>query len=291
MTTIPFDDRDGFIWLDGQLVDWRSAKIHILSHGLHYASAVFEGERAYNGRIFKLPQHNDRLFNSAAILDMQVPFSKEELVQARYDVMKANNLTDCYLRPLIWRGPEGLSVSAASTKIHVMIAAWVWGSYFSPEKAAKGLSLQTSQWRRPSPATAPIQAKAAGGYMTGTLSKDAAMRAGFDDALMLDHQNRVAEATGANLFMIKDGVITTPPTECSLNGITRQTLIDLAREHGHTVYEEFFNYDELVEADEIFLTGTAAEVQPVGQIDDHTFKVGPVYTALAKAYGKLVRAG
>lgn len=289
MTTFPFDDRDGYIWFDGKLIDWRDARIHVLSHGLHYASAVFEGERAYNGKIFKLPQHNDRLFNSAGILDMQIPFTKDELAQARYDVMKANNLTDCYLRPLVWRGPEGLSVSAANTKIHVMIAAWVWGSYFSPEKAAQGLSLQTSKWRRPSPATAPIQAKAAGGYMTGTLSKDEAMRNGFDDALMLDFKDRVAEATGANLFMVNNGVITTPPTECSLNGITRQTLIDLAREHGHTVKEEFFGYDDLIKADEIFLTGTAAEVQPVGKIDTHSINVGPVYTALAKAYGELVR--
>lgn len=291
MTIIPFDDRDGFIWLDGKLVNWRDAKIHVLTHGLHYGSAVFEGERAYNGRIFKLDAHNDRLFRSAEILDMKIPFSKEELAKARYEVLEANNLTECYMRPLVWRGAEIMGIAAQAATIHVMIAAWVWQSYFSPERAAQGLSLKLSKWKRPSPQTAPIQSKAAGGYMIGTLARHEAMAEGFDDAVMLDYKDRVAEGTGANLFIVKDGKLITPPTECALNGITRLTVINLAREMGYNPVEKFFSYDEMVGADEIFLTGTAAELQPVGRIDDHSFPVGPITLALKNAYKELVHRG
>lgn len=291
MSIIPFDDRDGFIWLDGKLVPWREAKIHVLTHGLHYGSAVFEGERAYSGRIFKAHEHNDRFFRSAEILDMKIPFSKEELIQARHEVLKANNLTDCYMRPLAWRGAEIMGIAAQNATIHVMIAAWVWQSYFSPEKAAKGLDLKLSKWKRPSPETAPIQSKAAGGYMIGTLARHEAMAAGFDDAILLDHKDRVAEGTGANLFMIKDGKIVTPPPECALNGITRLTVINLAREMGYEAVENFFSYEELLQADEIFLTGTAAELQPVGRIDGCSFPVGPITKTLQAAYKELVHKG
>lgn len=291
MTIIPFDDRDGFIWLDGKLVPWRDAKVHVLTHGLHYGSAVFEGERAYSGRIFKVNDHNDRFFRSAEILDMKIPFTKEELLNARQEVLKANNLTDCYMRPLAWRGAEIMGIAAQSATIHVMIAAWVWQSYFSPEKAAKGLSLKLSKWKRPSPETAPIQSKAAGGYMIGTLARHEAMAAGFDDAILLDYKGRVAEGSGANLFTVKDGKLVTPPTECSLNGITRLTVIKLAREMGYEVVEKFFDYDELLQADEIFLTGTAAELQPVGRIDEKDFPVGPVTAKLKDAYKALVHSG
>ncbi len=287
--TPPFDDRDGFIWLDGQLVDWRSANIHVLTHALHYGSAVFEGERAYGGKIFKVEDHNARLVRSAAILDMEVPYDTQTLTDARYAVIKANGTPDCYLRPLVWRGSEVMGIAAQGTKIHVMIAAWVWASYYSPEKAAQGLRLCSTKWKRPSPDTAPIQAKASGGYMLGTIAKHAAMAAGYDDAIMLDYKDRVAEGTGANLFMIKGGVLYTPPTECSLNGITRLTTIDMARGMGYTVEEKFFGYDELVHADEVFLTGTAAELQAVGEIDDHKIGVGPITTAMKTAYAELVR--
>lgn len=291
MTLTPaFDDRDGYIWLDGELINWRDARVHVLTHGLHYGSAVFEGERAYNGKIFKLDAHNDRLYRSAGILDMAIPFTKDELAKARYEVIKANSLTDCYLRPLVWRGSEIMGIAAQNARIHVMIAAWVWTSYFSPEKAAQGLSLKTSVWKRPSPETAPVQAKAAGGYMTGTLARHEAMAAGYEDALLLDYKGRVAEGSGANLFMVQKGHLITPPTECSLNGITRLTVIDLARELGYEVEEAFFDYDTLMTADEVFLTGTAAEVQPIGKIDDHVYGVGPITKRIQDSYAALVRA-
>jgi branched-chain amino acid aminotransferase len=289
MTLLPFDDRDGFIWFDGALVPWREAKIHVLSHGLHYASSVFEGERAYNGQIFRIRDHSERLIRSAEILGMTIPMTAEELDRAKMETLTANNLVDAYVRPFAWRGAEQMGISARQTKTHVAIACWEWPSYFSPELREKGISLTVSKWRKPAPDTAPTQSKAAGLYMIGTLSKHAAEEAGFVDALMLDYRGYPVEATGANLFRVKDGVIRTPKPDCFLNGLTRQTLIQLANDLGYPLEEDHITMDDLRHADEVFLTGTAAEVTAVGQIDDVRYQVGPITRALRDAYEKLVR--
>ena len=287
---IPMDDRDGSIWFDGKMVPWHDAKIHVLTHGLHYASAVFEGQRVYGGSIFKLTKHSERLAKSAEILGFKIPYSVPELDAASRAVVAANGHTDAYVRPIAWRGSEQLGVSAQQTKIHVAIASWEWPSYFSPELRDRGIRLTFSKWRRPAPDTAPTQAKAAGLYMICTLSKHAAEADGWNDALMLDYRGQLAEATGANLFLVKDGVIHTPTPDCFLNGITRQTVMDLARARGLQVVERAMWPDELKTADEIFLTGSAAEVTAIGQIADNHYQVGPITRLLREDYEKLVRA-
>jgi len=285
-----FDQRDGYIWLDGKLVDWKDAKVHVLTHALHYASAVFEGERMYNGKIFKCHEHSERLHKSAKILDMQVPVSADELDKIKYEVCEKNGLTNAYVRPIAWRGAEQMGVSAQSTKTHLAVAAWFWGTYFDAEKRDKGIVLKTAPWRRPPPTCAPTQSKAAGLYMISTLSKHTVEREGYDDALFLDHRGFVAEATGANLFAVRNGKLITPTPDCFLNGITRQTVIALAKENGISVEERHITPDELDSFDEIFLTGTAAEVTAVGKIDEHSYTVGPVTRKLRDLYEKLVRS-
>ena len=266
MSMIPFDDRDGFIWYDGHLVPWRDAKLHVLSHGLHYASCVFEGERVYNGTVFRLEDHNERLLNSARILGFEVPVSMDDLAKATHELIAANNILDGYVRPIAWRGAEQMGVSAQATKIHLALAAWEWPAYFSPEAQVKGIRMKWANWARPAPNTAPTEAKAAGLYMICTLSKHMAEAEGFDDALMLDWRGQVAEGTGANIFLVINGELHTPTPDCFLNGITRKTVIGLARKRGIKVFERAIMPRELANAEEVFLTGSAAEVTPVGEI-------------------------
>ena len=289
MAGLPMDQRDGWIWFDGELKPWKDAKVHVLTHGLHYASSVFEGERAYGGEIFKSREHTERLIRSAATLDMNpFPYSVDEIEAAKQLVLEKNGLVDAYVRPVAWRGSEELSVPARKNTIHVAIAAWVWPSYFSVEEKLKGIRLEWSKWKRPSPETIPSSAKAAGLYMICTLSKDAAMANGYADALMLDYRGYVAEATGANVFFVKGKEITTPTPDCFLNGITRQTLIALAKENGYTVTERHIMPEELSQFDECFLTGTAAEVTPVSIIGDYTFTPGEACRTLIDAYSRAV---
>ena len=288
MAGLPFDDRDGVIWFDGKLIPWREANIHVLTHGLHYGSCVFEGQRIYGGKIFKLTEHTERLAASGKILGFDLPFSVAEIDEANRLVVKANNIVDGYLRPVAWRGSEMMGVAAQASKIHVAIAVWEWPSYFSPEAKMKGIRLQWSDWRRPDPATAPVHAKAAGLYMICTMAKHKAEGAGFDDSLMLDWRGFLAEATGANLFLVQEGKIHTPLADCFLNGITRQTVIGLAKANGFEVIERRIMPEELAKTDEVFLTGTAAEVTPVGQIGDYRFTPGAVCKRLVEAYDKLV---
>ena len=284
----PFDDRDGLIWFDGKAVDWRDAKIHVLSHGLHYASVVFEGERAYSGKIFKLHEHSLRLFKSAELLGMTIPYSVEEIDKASEEMVKASGFANAYVRPVAWRGTEMMAVSAQATKIHVSIAVWEWPSYFTPEARLRGLRLTRALYKRPSPETEPVHAKASGLYMICTLSKHAAEAKGYDDALMLDYRGQLAESTGANIFLVQNGEIHTPTPDCFLNGITRQTVIDLARKRGIKVTERAIMPEELAKSQEMFLTGTAAEVTPVSEVDEYKFTVGPVTRALMDDYDKLV---
>jgi len=289
MDSPPFDDRDGVIWFNGEMVPWRDAKLHVLSHALHYASAVFEGERCYGGKIFKLTEHSERLAFSAGELGFELPYSVAEIDAACIAVCQANDIVDGYIRPFAWRGSEMMGVSAQQTRINVAIAAWAWPSYFSPEARMKGIRLKTSKWRRPSPETEPVHAKAAGLYMICTLSKHAAEAEGFDDCLMLDWRGQVAEATGANIFFVMgDGKLHTPTPDCFLDGITRQTVIELAKERGIEVIERVIMPDELKNATEIFLTGTAAEVTPVGAIDDLKFTVGNITRWMMEDYDKVV---
>ncbi len=286
---LPFDDRDGAIWYNGRMTPWREAKLHVLSHGLHYASSVFEGERSYGGRIFRSREHSERLHNSARILDFKIPYTVDELEAAKYEVLRANNIIDGYVRPVAWRGAEMMGVSAQANRINVVIAAWEWPSYFSPEMRAKGIRMKTGPWRRPDPASAPVQSKAAGLYMICTLSKHAVEAEGYQDALMLDWRGFVSEGTGANIFLVQDGVLHTPTPDCFLNGITRQTVMQLARDRGITIVERHIKPEELGGFTECFVTGTAAEVTPVGEIDQHRFTPGPITEALLTAYEALVR--
>lgn len=284
-----FHDRDGFIWYDGEMVPWRDANLHVLSHALHYASCVFEGERVYGGKIFKLREHTDRLINSGRILGFEIPYSADEIDAACVACCEANDIVEGYVRPVAWRGSEQMGVSAQATKIHVAIAVWPWPSYFSPEARTKGIKLRTTEWRRPAPDTAPVHAKAAGLYMICTMSKHAAEADGFDDALMLDWEGRVAECTGANIFLVMpDGKIHTPTPDCFLDGITRRSVMELAEKRGYEIVERRIWPDEVATAKEIFVTGTAAEVTPVGAIDDHTFTVGEVTQTLMADYDRLV---
>ena len=286
MSILPYDDRDGVIWVNGKLVPWRDAKVHVLTHGLHYGSCVFEGERFYNGRIFKLTEHSERLVRSGELLGFTIPYSVAEIDAATQETVAAMGFTDGYVRPVAWRGSEMMGVSAQASRINLAIAVWEWGKYL-PD----GVRLETSRWRRPSPECAPVAAKAAGLYMICTLSKHTAEQNGRNDALMLDYRGQVAEATGANIFLIKDGRIHTPTPDCFLDGITRRTVIDLARNRGYDVTERAIWPHELKEFSEIFLTGTAAEVTPVGQIDGLTFAApGPITATLMADYSALVRA-
>lgn len=286
---IPFDDRDGFIWFDGKLTPWRDAKVHALTHALHYASAVFEGERAYSGMIFKSREHSERLRKSAEILDFQIPYTVEEIDRAKAETLKANNLTDGYLRPIAWRGSEMMGVAAQANRIHLAIAAWAWPSYFSPELRAKGIRLCMAKYRRPAPDTAPTASKAAGLYMICTISKHEAERAGYQDAMMLDYRGQIAEATGANVFFVMNGEIHTPKPDCFLDGITRKTVMDLARARQLKVIERAIMPEEMADASECFLTGTAAEITPVGEIDRYKFTPGKVTQALWDDFQSAVR--
>jgi len=286
---IPFDDRDGFIWLNGKLVPWREAKVHVLTHALHYASAVFEGERAYNGHVFKSREHSERLINSGKILGFDVPYTAEQLDRAKIETMKANNLTDCYVRPIAWRGSEMMGVSAQATKINTAVCVWPWPSYFSPELREKGIRLTMARYQRPAPNTAPTAAKATGLYMICTISKHEAEAQGYQDALMLDWRGQIAEATGANVFLVINGEIHTPKPDCFLDGITRRTVMDLARQRQYRIHERAIMPDELGKAQEVFLTGTAAEVTPVGEIAQYKFKPGEITKNLMDDYSKLVR--
>ena len=284
-----FDDRSGMIWLDGKLVAWPDAKLHVLSHGLHYASAVFEGERVYGGQIFKLDEHTERLLQSARILDFEIPFPADKLCRACEQVVTAAGIVDGYVRPIAWRGSEVMGVSAQQSTIHVSIAAWEWPAYFEPAARMKGIRMQTSKWRRPAPDTAPVHSKAAGLYMTGTLAKHAAEEAGYADALMLDYRGLVAEGTGANIFLAIDGKLHTPVADCFLDGITRRTIIELAQARGIEVVERHVELLELTKAQEVFLTGTAAEITPVSEIDEHRFTPGQITRQLSDDYDIEVR--
>ena len=288
MSLIPFDDRDGEIWLDGKLVPWREASVHVLTHGLHYASAVFEGERVYGGEIFKLTEHSERLVRSAEILGFEIPYSVAEIDQACRDTVATMNIVDGYLRPVSWRGTEMMGVSAPDNTIHLAIAAWEWPAYFSPEARLQGIRMQTSKWRRPAPETAPVMSKAAGLYMICTMSKHAAEREGYNDALMLDWRGRIAEATGANIFLVIDGKLHTPTPDCFLDGITRRTVMELARARGYEIIERAIMPEELADAQEVFITGTAAEVTPIAEIDDRKFQVGQITRQLIDDYDNLV---
>jgi branched-chain amino acid aminotransferase len=283
-----FDNRDGFIWMDGALVPWREANIHVLTHGLHYASSVFEGQRAYSGEIFKLTEHSERLHKSARILGFEIPWSVEQIDAACREVLEANGLENAYLRPLAWRGSEQMGVSAQKSKIHLSIAAWHWGAYFGEEALRKGLRLDISQWRRPAPHTAPTESKAAGLYMICTMARHTAQANGFDDAMMFDWRGRVAEATGANAFFVRDGALHTPTPDCFLDGITRRTIMDLARRRGIEVFERPIWPEELESFEQFFLTGSAAEVTPVSQAGPWRFEVGDLTLQLRKDYLDLV---
>jgi len=283
-----FDDRDGWIWFDGKLVPWREANVHILTHAMHYASSVFEGQRAYNGAVFKLTEHSERLHNSARILGFEIPWSVEEINAACNEVLKANGWTDAYMRPVAWRGSESMGVSPTGTEPHLAIAAWEWGKYYDPDVAAKGIRLDIARYRRPAPYTAPVHSKAAGLYMICTLSRQQAEARGFDDALMFDWRGQVAEATGANAFFVKDGSLHTPTPDCFLDGITRRTVIDLARKRGVEVVERAIWPDELEDFEQMFITGSAAEVSFVREAGPWNFEVGELSRQLAKDYDDLV---
>ena len=288
MTLLPFDDRDGWLWLDGALVPWREARLHVLSHGLHYASAVFEGERAYSGRIFRLRDHTLRLINSGRLLSFDIPYSATEIDAACNAVLQANGLTDGYVRPIAWRGAEQLAVSATGTSIHLAVGAWPWPSYFGTERM-QGIRVGESQWRRPPPDTAPVKAKASGLYITGSLSKMQAEQAGYADALMLDWRGLVAETTGANIFFVIDGQIHTPDPDCFLDGITRRSVISLARRNQMTVIERQIHPAEMARATEAFLTGSAAEVTAVREIGALRFTPGTITETLMQDYDRLVQ--
>jgi len=290
MADIPFDKRDGFIWFNGELVPWTDAKVHVLTHGMHYASCVFEGCRAYGGEIFKLREHSQRLIDSAKILGFDIPYTVEEIDEACRAELAAQKLVDAYVRPVVWRGSEAMGVSAQKNRINMAVAAWEWPSYFDPEQRKKGIRLDIAKYMRPSPETAPSHAKAAGLYMICTLSKHAAEDKGYADALMFDYRGYVAEATGANIFFVKDGVIHTPIPDCFLNGITRQTVIDLAKARGIEVIERHIKPEELKDFSECFITGTAAEVTPVGEIGPYKFTPGEISENLYKDYMALVYA-
>jgi branched-chain amino acid aminotransferase len=288
MTLVPFDDRDGMIWWNGHLRPWRDAKLHVLSHGLHYGSAVFEGERAYGGNIFKLREHSERLKRSAELLGYTIPWSVEAIDEACRATLAANGLTDAYVRPIAWRGSEQLAVSAKLTSINLAVAVWAWPNLFGADRM-KGVRLGHAAWKRPHPETAPTASKAAGLYMIGTMSKHQAEDQGFDDALMLDWRGQVSEATGANIFFVINGELHTPTPDCFLDGITRRTVMSIARRHQIKVVERAIMPEEITSASEVFLAGTAAEVTPVRQIGELSFTPGPMTERLLRDYEALVQ--
>lgn len=287
MTLVPFDNRDGWIWFDGSLVPWRDAKLHVLSHGMHYASAVFEGERAYAGNIFRLRDHSNRLHNSARILGFDIPWTAAQIDAASQAVLEANGLTDGYVRPIAWRGSEALAVSATGTSTHLAIAAWPWPSYFGAQRL-QGIRVGLAEWRRPSPDTAPTASKATGLYMIGSMAKMKAEAEGYADALMLDWRGRVAETTGANIFFVMNGELHTPDPDCFLDGITRRTVIRLAQKQQMKVNVRPIEPDEIGRATEVFLAGTAAEVTAVREIGPHRYTPGAITESLMQAYDALV---
>ena len=285
-----YDDRDGKIWFDGNFVDWRDANVHVLTHAMHYASSVFEGERAYNGKIFKSVEHSERFKKSANLIDFEIPYTVEEIENAKYQALEKNGLSDAYVSAFAWRGAgEDMGVASSRNPVRVAVAVWSWGNYYGDAKF-KGAKLDIAKWRRPDPATAPSQAKAAGLYMIATMSKHAAEDKGCSDAMMFDYRGYVAEATGANMFFVKDGEVHTPKPDAFLNGITRQTVIDLLKKKGISVIERYIMPDELEGFEQCWLTGTAAEVTPVGQIGDYTFEVGALTKEISESYDKLVRS-
>jgi len=286
--TQPYDQRDGVIWMNGEFIPWRDARVHLLTHALHYGSAVFEGERVYNGEIFKLTEHSQRLHESAKGLDFEIPYSVAEIDKACREVVRANGLIDGYVRPIAWRGSEQMGVAAQATKINLAIAAWDWGSYFDPSARTKGLRLTVAQYRRPDPRTAPAKSKATGLYMICTIEKHRAERAGYADALMLDWRGQIAEATGANIFFVKNGVLHTPLPDCFLDGITRRTVIGLAKKRGLKVIERAIMPEEMADFSECFITGTAAEVTPVSEIGRYRFTIGDITRTLMNDYSALV---
>ena len=283
-----FNNRLGFIWLDGRFVKWNQAKLHVLSHGLHYASCVFEGARIYNGKIFKLNEHTKRLFFSSKVLGFKLPYKEKVINKACEEIVKKQKIKNGYLRPFAWRGSEMMAISAQNTTIHVAIATWEMSTYFDKRKKFNGIKLKTSKWIRPPSNTAPIQAKAAGLYMICTLSKHIAEKKGFDDSLMLDSNGYVAESTGANIFFVKNNKLYTPIADCFLNGITRQTVIKLAKKNNIKIIEKRILPRELLKADEIFLTGTAVEITPISQIDNKKFNVGEITKKLISLFSDLV---
>ena len=284
-----YDDRDGKIWMDGKLVDWRDANVHILTHAMHYASSVFEGERCYDGKIFKSREHSARLVQSGNLIDFELPYSVDEIEAAKEAALEANGLTNAYVRAVAWRGAgEDMGVASAKNPVHMAVACWEWGNYYGEAKM-KGAKLDIAKWKRPSPETAPSQAKAAGLYMIATMSKHAAEAKGCSDAMMFDYRGYVAEATGANIFFVKDGEVHTPIADAFLNGITRQTVIGMLKEKGITVNERIIMPEELADFEQCWLTGTAAEVTPVGQIGDFNFEVGALTRDVSESYEKLVR--
>ncbi len=285
-----YDDRDGKIWLDGSFVEWRDANVHVLTHAMHYASSVFEGERAYNGKIFKSWEHSERFKKSANLIDFEIPYTIEEIEKAKYQSLEKNGLTDAYVRAFAWRGAgKDMGVASSQNPVRVAIAVWSWGNYYGDAKF-KGAKLDIAKWRRPDPATAPSQAKAAGLYMIATMSKHAAEDKGCSDAMMFDYRGYVAEATGANVFFVKDGAVHTPKADAFLNGITRQTVINLLKEKGISVIERHIVPDELESFEQCWLTGTAAEVTPVGQIGDYKFEVGALTKEISDSYDRIVRS-
>lgn len=289
MQMIPFDEREGTIWFDGKFIEWKQAKVHVINQGLHYAGCVFEGSRAYNGKVFKNAQHCERLKKSAELIGFEIPYTADELVKACDDVVAKNNFKDAYLRPFAFRGSKIMGISGKGNAIHTVVAAWEWPNYFSDEIKERGIKLAWAKWKRPSPETAPSASKAAGLYMICTLSKMEAEREGADDALMLDYRGYVAEATAANIFFLFGDELHTPTPDCFLNGITRLTAIEMAKAKGIKVVERHIKPEEIEKASEIFVTGTAAEITPIGQIGDIKFKVGPVTKSFMEEYSNLVR--
>ena len=286
---VSFDQQDGYIWYNGAFVEWADAKVHVLTHGLHYASAVFEGERAYDGEIFKLTEHTERLHESARILGFKIPYSVAEIDEACRELLAKQGMKDAYVRPIAWRGSESMGVSAQNNRINLAIAIWEWPSYFDPEQKLKGIRLDIAEYCRPDPRTAPSKSKAAGLYMICTISKHAAEAKGYADAMMLDWRGQVAEATGANIFFVKDGKLHTPTPDCFLDGITRRTIIALAKRRGIEVIERVIMPEELADFEQCFICGTAAEVTPVAEIGPYTFKPGEITKVLMEDYSTEVR--
>ncbi|MDR9484272.1 MULTISPECIES: branched-chain amino acid aminotransferase [Sediminimonas] len=285
-----YDDRDGKIWMDGELLDWRGAKVHVLTHALHYASSVFEGERCYNGKIFRSRDHSERLIRSGEMIDFEIPWTVDQIEAAKQEALEANGLSNAYVRAFAWRGAgDDMGVASARNPVHLAVAVWEWGNYYGEAKT-KGAKLDIAKWKRPSPETAPSQSKAAGLYMIATMSKHAAEAKGCSDAMMMDYRGYVAEATGANIFFVRDGEVHTPTPDSFLNGLTRQTVLQMLHERGVTVHERHIMPDELPDFEQCWLTGTAAEVTPVGQIGDYNFEVGALTRDISDAYEKLVRA-